>query len=210
MKKFGEKVKSLYNTIGIYYNNEFKDNLYIEDLEVLTKTLSKGEKILDVACAGGRDTNYFYELGFDATGFDFSKTEIEYAKQNYPKPKFIEGDLLELDRFFKKNYFDAIYSCATLDHLVKTDIPKAIILFNKILKKNGRLLIKTKEGKGILKTVDKYSNGIEREFTLIESDKLKKLLIKSGFKIIEFKVIPSRTRPNMNFTVALCNKIGDI
>ncbi len=210
MKTFGEKVKNLYNTIGVHYNDEFKNNLMIEDLEILTKRLSKGSKILDVACAGGRDTNYFSKLGFDATGFDFSETEINYAKINYPRGKFIVGDLLELEKFFKKNYFDGIYSCATLDHLTKLNISKAIIQFNKILKMNGKLLVKTKEGFGILKTADKYSNGIERKFTLIKSDKLKNLLIKYGFKIIDFKVEPSKTRANMKFAIAFCQKISDI
>lgn len=210
MLTLGEKQKKLYNKIGVSYNEMFKSNLFVEDLDRLSKHLSKGDKVLDVACAGGRDTNYFSKIGLDAVGLDFSHTEIEYAKESYPAIKFIEGDLLCLVNIFGVDHFDAIYSCATLDHLTNRDIPKAILQFNKVLRLNGKMLIKTKAGKGILKTVDKYSSGLERRFTLVRPEVIRKMILRLGFEILEFEIQPSRTRNNINFIIILCKKIRNI
>jgi ubiquinone/menaquinone biosynthesis C-methylase UbiE len=169
--------------------------------------LTKGSKILDAGCAGGRDSYYFFQNGFNVTGLDYAIGNINYAKSKYTGVRFIEGDILKLPSILKKEEFDAVYTYCACNHLLKKDIPTAINNFNKVLHMGGILFIVTRKGKGVLWTNDKYSEFKKRRFTLIENDVLQKILKLNGFKIEYYETYASKIRPNMEAILAVCKKI---
>lgn len=205
-----ERTLALYNRIAIPYNEAFPFNHHLEHQQLFVGQLPQGARILDAGCAGGRDTNYFKEQGFNVTGVDFASAEIAYAKTKYPDVDFKETDLLKLAKTFPRAEFDGIYTNATLDHLKKEDIPQAIANFNRILKLGGILFATTRKGKGVLWTNDNYSQHLKRRFTLTESAELQTFLERKGFEIKRFDTFPSSTRKNMEFNLALCRKSRDI
>ena len=210
MNTLAERTQGLYNAIAVPYNEAFPIHNHPEHRQFFIDRLRQGARILDAGCAGGRDTNFFSEKSFNATGIDFSAGEIAYAKTKYPNVDFREADLLRLPEIFPRAEFDGVYTYATLDHLRKRDIPRVVGNFNLILKMNGVLLLCTRKGKGVLWTDDNYSLHKKRRFTLMESDELQQMLRRKGFDIDQFETFPSLTRKNMEFNLALCRKIKDI
>lgn len=53
-------------------------------LEFLKQNKFSG-KILDAGCGNGRDSNVFYNSGYETIGIDYSKKEIDNAKKLNPK-----------------------------------------------------------------------------------------------------------------------------
>lgn len=75
--------------------------------------INKGDRVLDAACGCGYGSQI---LSKDAwvTGIDISEKAIEYAQINYPIPRYILGDVLDI-----KWKFDVIVSFETIEHLEK-------------------------------------------------------------------------------------------
>ena len=100
------------------------------------KFLKNKKLVLDIACGSGygtkllakNDQNFVY-------GVDILKEAVKYAiKNNYLKNiKYLTGSALNLS-MFKNNYFDAIVSFETIEHLpdYKTFLNEII----RVLKKN--------------------------------------------------------------------------
>ncbi len=188
MKKFSYKTTiDVYNTLGKKY---FSDSLKIvpHERDFFISLLPKGAHILDVGCGGGRDAKYFIKKGFKVTGVDASKVLISLAKKEVPKATFKEMDILKLA--FPTNSFDAIWGQAVILHLKRKDVPKAIKNFYKVLKKDGRLYLNVKKGKGEAYVKEKLSGGHERFYTYFSKKELVDLFKKQGFKIANSKIWP--------------------
>lgn len=92
-KEIGNWFTSWFDTP--YYHILYKDRdcneagLFMKKLTAFLE-LSKGDKILDLACGRGRHSRRLNELSFDVTGVDLSPSSIGYAKQ-------FESDKLHFD-----------------------------------------------------------------------------------------------------------------
>jgi len=141
----------------------------------------KGDKILDIACGPGHDTDYLTEKGFDSLGIDLSKKMITYAKKNF-KGKFKIMDFFDLK--FKANTFNGIWCSSGLTHVEKKDIDRILKEFSKILKKEGTLGIIAPKTK---KRIPDEKND-KRIFTMFHKKEIEKYLIKNKFKIISSEI----------------------
>ena len=86
---------------SIYDQLVFNDERYqfeIDEIVTLTKP-NKKSMILDVGCGTGNHVYGFQHIGHNVIGIDKSKEMIEFAKKNYPKHKFKQGDVLETMTF---------------------------------------------------------------------------------------------------------------
>lgn len=183
-------------TIEIY---EKFGKKYVKDIEGLTpvefsdfvKLLPPKGRVLDVGCAGGRDSKKFFQKGFEVIGIDLATSFLKEARRNAPKVKFIKMDIKRLK--FPKDYFDAIWASAVLLHLSKKDVPKTLKGFYRVLRFGGKLHIRVKEGKGSGYKKDKLSSGEKRFFTYFLKDELEGLVKKAGFEIILSRVFPDES-----------------
>ncbi len=100
--------------------------LLLDELNVFLTKVRKGGRILDAGCGPGHDTEYFARKGFQALGVDFSSKMIDYAKRNRNVGVFKKVNLLELDRYFDKAYFDGVWVSSSLTHFKKGDIVKVL------------------------------------------------------------------------------------
>lgn len=99
-------------------------------------------KILDVACATGRYTNY---LGTNAQGIDNQPELIKKAKRAFPKISFNVGDAYDLP--FQKNTFDTVILFDILEHLDDVKVLKEAMRVGKrfvisVPRKNQAILTK--------------------------------------------------------------------
>lgn len=58
---------------------------------------SRGARILDAGCGPGRVAGVLATCGHDVVGVDVDPALIEAAEQDYPGPRYLVGDLAELD-----------------------------------------------------------------------------------------------------------------
>lgn len=57
----------------------------------------RGARILDAGCGPGRVGGYLAAAGHDVVGVDIDPVLIEAAEQDHPGPRWLVGDLAELD-----------------------------------------------------------------------------------------------------------------
>ncbi|MGV0719703.1 class I SAM-dependent methyltransferase [Mycolicibacterium elephantis] len=57
----------------------------------------RGARILDAGCGPGRLCGYLSAAGHQVVGVDVDPVLIEAAEQDYPGPRYLVGDLAELD-----------------------------------------------------------------------------------------------------------------
>ncbi|MCV7382821.1 class I SAM-dependent methyltransferase [Mycolicibacter longobardus] len=58
---------------------------------------SRGARILDAGCGPGRVAGFLATAGHDVVGVDVDPELIEAAEADYPGPRYLVGDLAELD-----------------------------------------------------------------------------------------------------------------
>ena len=137
-------VKQTYNDIAEKYAEIFfEDHCDDKYVDKFLKDLS-GTKILDAGCGVGRECKFAQEKGFEATGIDFAKEIIKEAKNKYSKGNFEVMDVTSLS--FQKESFDGIIFINTLFHLPKEQIDLAFSELNRVLKKDGNILLIFQEG----------------------------------------------------------------
>jgi len=182
-----KKTTELYSELGKKYIQS-AERLTPKELLGFIKLLAKGGRILDVGCAGGRDSKKFIKKGFRVIGIDLVDVFLKEARKNVPRAKFIKMDLCKLK--FPKDYFDGIWAQAVLLHIKKKDISEALRGFYRVLKPGGKLHIRVKRGKGAAYKKDKLSGGKKRMFTYFLKDEMESFVKKAGFKIISSRIFP--------------------
>ncbi|NOR55193.1 MAG: methyltransferase domain-containing protein [Sulfurovum sp.] len=127
------------DTVKFYDSNakDFFESTYAVDmLDVYKKfetDINPHSRILDAGCGSGRDTKYFLDHGHDVVAIDASKemvklarelTKIDVKHMTFQEMKYVED-------------FDAIWSCASLLHIKKSEIPLVFSKFIQALKVHG-------------------------------------------------------------------------
>ena len=99
----------------------------------------RGDKVLDVACGAGYVAAAAHDRGADATGLDFSASQVRLAEATYPKIRFVEGDAEALP--FTDSEFAAVLNAFGLPHIPNAD--KATAEAYRVLKPGGRFAYAT-------------------------------------------------------------------
>jgi len=109
-----------------------------------------GPRVAEVGCNSGYHcylmaefTNIKEFLGFDinrkALDLGDSKFRKEFPEEVSSKVKFIYSDICKIEGY--SNYFDTIISFHVLEHIYPEDLKKVLLEKNKILKKDGNLIV---------------------------------------------------------------------
>lgn len=97
-----------------------------------------GSNVLDMGCGTGQPiAEYFIEKGFQVTGIDGSKAQIEMAKARVPVMKSFLADMRQLDLHEK---FDCIIAWHSFFHLPKDDQRAMFKVFEEHINSDGILL----------------------------------------------------------------------
>ena len=170
-------------------NTQLHQN-FIEYLESKRKSI---QSVLEIGCGTGvypiKNTKLFNDLEY--TGIDFSKTNIEYCKNN-SEFNFISGDFIKMDLEKK---FDLVYSHAVVDHVYDIDI------FVKNLVKSCKKFAYINAYRGFFPDLEKHEMKWRDDdncyYNKISIKQIETLLLNNNITHNQFK-IRSQENGNMN------------
>lgn len=151
-------------------------SLLMDSLELFTKRLRRGARIIDLGCGSGRDLLSFSRLGFSAAGIDLSYRLAKSAAA-YSKTPVVVGDMRSLP--FPAESFDGAWASASLLHLRREDIQEALNDIQRVLQPGGYLFTSVKCGVG---------QGLDtkgRWFSYFEPHEWMAQLSQAGLQVIE-------------------------
>lgn len=173
---------------GVMDKPPSSNNIFLlqEKLNKFKKYL-KG-KCLDVGCGDGFITSELNKI-IPTIGLDISDIAIKKAKKNYSNINFLKGSVTNLP--FKKDQFNCIFASELIEHI--QDSEAMFNEFNRILKKNGNLIMTTPELtklKNIFIALfywDKYYHPANPHIRFYSKKALTEILKRFGFKLVHYE-----------------------
>jgi SAM-dependent methyltransferase len=101
-------------------------------------------RILDVGCGSGRDLKAFKSRGYRPFGIDASSKLVRLAREY----SGVECEVGRLQDIAYAGEFDAVWACASLLHLPKSELGEALKRLRRALVKNGLLFASVQIGQG--------------------------------------------------------------
>ncbi len=146
MNQFSEK--DLQQTSDYYneHSEKFFNDTYNLNMDHLycpfIEHVPVGGLILDAGCGSGRDSLHFKQNGFQVTAIDNAE-ELVIRSSQLLKQKVLH---LSFDEISFDKEFDAIWACASLLHVPKSNMQNILRKFEKSLKPNGVIFASFKYG----------------------------------------------------------------
>lgn len=106
-------------------------------LREVIRTLPAGASVLDAGCGPGQDTGYLTARGFHAVGFDALPEFLLWARTHDRTMPLVHGAIQSLP--FRPRSFSAVWAAASLIHLSKRDVRRALSDLQTIIQPGGRL-----------------------------------------------------------------------
>lgn len=132
-------------------------------------------RILDAGCGSGRDLREFVRLGYRARGIDASRELVKLAADYASAP----CEVMRLEDLPYSNRFDGIWACASLLHLPKPVLGRALHRFAKALVPNGVLFVSVQFGQGESLADD------GRLFVYYTESEIEDAIRSAGFEVID-------------------------
>jgi ubiquinone/menaquinone biosynthesis C-methylase UbiE len=114
---------------------------------------NKNKKALVVGCGLGDDAYALYEMGYDVTAIDVSKTALALAQERFPNTniKFVLQDIFDMPEVYNE-YFDFVFESLTIQSLPIEFREQMIQAISSTIQTSGKILLvahkKTKDFKG--------------------------------------------------------------
>lgn len=204
-------LKATYNKIAEGWHADHQsDDWWQAGTDEFISHLKKGDRVLDVGCAGGTKSSYLAAKGLEVVGIDFSENLIAIAKKEVPKAKFLVMDIHDLDKL--EGNFDGIFMQAVLLHIPKKEILEILQKAAQKLNAGGYLYVAIKEKieGGVdeeVKIDDDYGYQYERFFSYFTLAEFKKYFDEVGLEMIYKDVLPpSRTARRSNWMQVIGKK----
>lgn len=112
--------------------------------------VSPGARVLDFGASWGYGTWQLRKAGFNAVGYELSRTRAAYGREQLQVPVF--DDVREL-----QGPFDAFFSCHVIEHLQRPS--DALALARRLVRPGGRFIAFTPNGSMARRTADPAGYG---------------------------------------------------
>lgn len=192
--EYQKKTMEFYNAVAEEFNKtRVKPDPFLEML--VMRNFARGSRfILDNGCGNCRNLKLFSEKTVLIAG-DISRNMLKQCMKNKPglNIHYLQYVLTHLP--FRNNVFDGIVCIATVHHLKKNDVVKAMMEMKNVLKDKGWLLVsswstKMLRSKKLSKKVEKMDEDYflikwgkyKRFYFLMDARMLRRLCEEAGFR----------------------------
>lgn len=176
------KTFETYQKIAARWVQEHSDtDAWAPEFKKFRKLLPHG-KVIDIGCGSGRDTSLFIQAGYNYVGIDISRNLLKIARKHNPKGAFYEMSVYDMN--FKDVTFDGFWAAASLLHIPRATITKALSEIHRIVKPNGIGFVSLKQGVGE-KMVKGSIRDDERFFVYYKKGEFEKILEENDFNVIK-------------------------
>ena len=190
LEQINELTKIAYNNTADKYHQHFKNEIEQKEYDRLvldrySSMLMMNSLICDAGCGPcGHIGKYLFDKEHKVVGIDISQRCIDIATSYNSSMDFKVMDIMNTD--FENETFDGIISFYSIIYRPKKHINKIFSEFNRILKRNGKLLLVVKKGitEGIIN--DGWYEGNKVYFTHFIEDEIEEYLLRNNFRIDYF------------------------
>ena len=172
------RTRETYNSVAQSYFDRRQDRSAMSPLiDHFSKQITPGDLVLGVGCGPGFESNTLRQRGFRVVSLDLSISMLNVAGSSFEGLRTL-GDM----RFLPFNQaFDAIWCCASLLRLRRSDVPIALKSMRSSLKPDGILFAALKRGEG--EETHSRPFGQPRFFAYWQEEPFDQRLQEAGFKI---------------------------
>ena len=160
-------------------------------MDEFASSLDSGASVVDLGCGGGRDLRALRLRKFSVTGVDWA-ISIAAIARDYSGCRTVVGDLRDLP--FKDSAFDGAWASASLLHLRREEVARALVEARRVLKPGGVLFASVKEGTG------EQQDREGRCFTFFKRAEWTDLLATNGFVAQKTSITGGLTGPSLDRT----------
>lgn len=181
MEDVVKRVQAAYDYIADRYasvNRDMPQDL-VDLAHELTIRVGPTDRIVDLGCGLGRDMAWFESHGMNVVGIDLSYNMLVQASYR------VSGKLCQMDirqLAFHNEQFQAVWCCAALLHLPKSEVMEALKEIHRVLSPKGFLVLSIQEGEGE-SWEGGYCRGVKRFFARYHISEMTRFLLESGFAI---------------------------
>lgn len=186
LERINHLTRLAYNKAAQKYYDLFYDELEKKEfdrrfLDEYLNLFEPGSLICSAGCGPcGHVESYIFNKGFNVVGVDISEKCIEIARNHYSNIQFEVGDFTSLK--YNDNHFDGMISYYSIIDTPKIHLDSLMKEFNRVLKRNGYLLLVVKEGQS--EGYEKELLGIKSKifYSLFTEKEIKDALVRNGFE----------------------------
>jgi ubiquinone/menaquinone biosynthesis C-methylase UbiE len=178
-----------YNVTASNYAEKFINELEHKHLDKIllkafaSENIGKG-KLIDLGCGPGQTTKFLFDCGFaDIIGVDISSEMVTVARNINPHLNFEKADILNLN--YPDNSFGSAIAFYSIVHFDYEQVKTAFREIKRLLIHNGQFLFTFHVGNNIVHLDNFLDHQVNIDFYFFETAKIKDLLIKTGFEIID-------------------------
>lgn len=181
-------LKETYNRIAKdWHRDHSNDDWWKEGTDAFIKELPFGARVLDVGCGSGVKSKYLIAHGLKVTGIDISDKLLEIARREVQGGQYRELSMMDLD--LMPETFDGVFAQASLLHIPKKEVAKAVKKMAGRLVLDGLLYITVKEIREgepdeEIKKENDYGYEYERFFSYFTMGELEQYLADAGLNVI--------------------------
>jgi ubiquinone/menaquinone biosynthesis C-methylase UbiE len=148
-----------------YNNRPHIDNLTFpmnyHKLKIVSNLIpNKKINLLNVGCGSGDLENVVFKRkgrnSFNWYGLDISLKSIATCRREFSEAVFDVGDIRNLK--YEKNFFDVVILMEILEHIAPKDLFKSLSEVNKVMKKNGLLIVTIPINEGLKRLIETNNN----------------------------------------------------
>ena len=186
-----------------YLATRTEDSEDVQLLHELVQRLPRGAKVLDAGCGAGVPVTKFLSRFFEVTGVDFSKAQIQLARQLVPQAQFVCQDMTELA--FPDQSFDAICSYYAIIHIPRQEHHRLFLNLHRILRPSGLALL-CLGASDLADDIDENYLGARMYWSHYDADTNIEMLHECGFNVIWSKIVADSTDPGSAHLFVLAQK----